>query len=483
MTPELAPEANLTQAVLPHDTFWAIEEAQGLAYWNAIKAQTVGVHIALYKAEQAEAEARSRTASETDSKPFAFDPVDGLAMFSISGPMTKKTSSLSSGTSTVRLRREVRAALADPEVKGGFLVIESPGGSVAGTAELADDVAAFAIQKPLFAFVDDTGASAAYWVASQATRIYANRQALVGSIGTLMVLADMSRYAKNLGVEVLVFGSGGFKGAGTPGAEVTPEQKAYFQSLVDSLNANFLAAVQAGRGFSAEQLAAVTDARVHIAADALALGLIDAVGTLDEALSALQAATKASGKGSRSMGFRAAVTALIAAFAGQTLTAEDKAAMDKVQQVAEGEPDANQTTPMPAADATPAPPREEPAADTNYAEIGKQHLTAERDRVAKLAVVALGAEEGAQAAATVQTLPLAAVSALGTEYERVAKAKGLMGQDGTAPGRTTAAAALAQIAPHAGGDLNAQPKASADPLALDAIYAQWQPGAHKNDRN
>ena len=216
----------------------------------------------------------------------------GIAVISIEGMMTKGGSSFG-GCSTVAVRQAIRSAAMDDGVDGIMLVISSPGGTCAGTADLADDVARAAALKPTYAYIEDLGCSAAYWVASQATRLYANRTATVGSIGTMVVLTDTTGAQEELGIKYTVVSTGDKKGLGADGA-VTDELVAEWQGIVDDLNQHFAAAVTAGRGFTAEQLSAVSDGGVWIAQQSLALGLIDEVASLDAAMTAILQETKVS---------------------------------------------------------------------------------------------------------------------------------------------------------------------------------------------
>lgn len=209
---------------------------------------------------------------------------DGVAIISIDGPMMKGWSKYG-GTSTVAVRRALRNAVADPGVGAIALRIDSPGGYIAGTQDLADDVAELGTRKPIEAYIEDLGASAAYWVAARARKISANAGALVGSIGGFTVLVDRSGEAKASGVEVHVIQTGPFKAIGVDGAPVTPEQIAVVQGEVEDQVAGFYAAVKAGRaGVNLEE---VTDGRVWIAAKAKRMGLVDRVETFDAFLDRL----------------------------------------------------------------------------------------------------------------------------------------------------------------------------------------------------
>ena len=165
-----------------------------------------------------------------------------IAVIPIVGTLTKRGSSLSSASAMSRIRHDVRAAARDSTIDAILLVIDSPGGTSAGTEDLASEVAAAARQKPTWAFVEDLAASAAYWIGSQASRLVANnRTALVGSIGTFIGLYDFSAHAAMQGVRPVVIKSGAFKASGFPGTQITPEQTAYWQKIVDDTQSEFSA--------------------------------------------------------------------------------------------------------------------------------------------------------------------------------------------------------------------------------------------------
>jgi signal peptide peptidase SppA len=213
-----------------------------------------------------------------------------VAVIRAVGTLMKQQSSMG-GTSTIQLRRDIRSAAADPTVSASCSAIDSPGGTVAGTADLAADVKAARRKKPVWAHIDDLGASAAYWLASQADAVYANNPtALVGSIGTLQVVYDYSAAAEKEGVKTLVFRTGPLKGAGVPGAAVTEEQAANYQRLVNETQTHFDAAVRAGRGMTRAELDAVRTGGVFPAGEAVGLKLIDGVRPLDATLAALAGA-------------------------------------------------------------------------------------------------------------------------------------------------------------------------------------------------
>jgi len=201
---------------------WAVESHRFLATFDRVARMDLFSHVAANTAEP-----------QASARKSATKMGDDIAVLDIRGTMTKRGSSLAGG-GMIEVRQQLRQAIADPEVEGILLRIDSPGGTVSGTADLANDVFKANKRKPVLAFAEDLAASAAFWVASQADAIIANTEtAMVGSIGTFIGLHDLSGAAGQQGIRPIVIKSGQFKGAGFPGTEITTEQVAEWQTLVD----------------------------------------------------------------------------------------------------------------------------------------------------------------------------------------------------------------------------------------------------------
>ena len=172
---------------------------------------------------------------------------------------------------------QLNDALENENVKAINLIVDSPGGAVAGGAEAAAAIAEANKQKPVSAFVDDLVASGAYWLASQATSISAGINAKIGSIGVYSVVADYSKMAENAGIKVHIIRSGEHKGMGVIGAEITEKQISAYQSIIDGMAENFAAAVASGRKMESAKVKELATGQMWIAKDAKKLGLIDTI--------------------------------------------------------------------------------------------------------------------------------------------------------------------------------------------------------------
>lgn len=245
--------------------------------------------ISMIKSGMWKPQAAERDGQQKKARTFAVQKA--TAIIPIVGPMMKFDSKFG-GANTLRIRQQLRQAANDSRISSILLHIDSPGGSVAGTKELADDVAAINEKKPVFAQIDDMGASAAFWVASQTRMIFANATATVGSIGTVVIIEDTSELFEKAGVKVHVVSTGKFKGAFAEGSKVTKDQLADAQTIINDLNEHFLGAVKAGRDFSDKHIKAIADGRVFIGQKAVDLGLIDGVQSLDRTLQDIVAERK-----------------------------------------------------------------------------------------------------------------------------------------------------------------------------------------------
>lgn len=183
------------------------------------------------------------------------------------------------GRSAESIQADIKTAMADLMVSRIALRIDSPGGSVAGTAETGAAIkAASAAGKPVHAFIDGMAASAAYWLASQADSITASAPtAEAGSIGVITAHVDETKRNEDRGVRVHVIRSTALKAPGTAGESLSAEQMSSIQREITQLHNVFADTVAAGRNLSPAQIAQVATGEIWTAAQAQSLGLIDGV--------------------------------------------------------------------------------------------------------------------------------------------------------------------------------------------------------------
>lgn len=214
-----------------------------------------------------------------------FQRQDRVAIIDIVGPMVKHPTLFGMffrEAVTTEIRGQLQAAVADRDIESIILRIDSPGGLVAGTADLAEEVRRAAGRKRTIAFIEDIGASGAYWVASQASKIFVNRTGLVGSIGVLHVLIDESKLADRLGLRVIPVSTGFAKETGVPGAPISDEQIADHQRVVDAIFKQFGGAVMRGRRMLQAQFDAVSTGQIFVGEEAISLGLADGIASFND---------------------------------------------------------------------------------------------------------------------------------------------------------------------------------------------------------
>lgn len=216
------------------------------------------------------------------------------AVISTVGPMIKRAGYLSYyGIAGTREAQEaLLSAGADDEIDSIIWVMDTPGGSVEGLHELAQTVKRVNAIKPITVQVDGLLASAGYYVAANASKIYAAKDDLIGSIGVRTVMIDSSKYYEEMGVKVIPIDTGEHKSAGLPGTPITESQIKATQEIIDGIYESFLNEVREGRGLNGKDLEAVADGRVFLSEKALQLGLIDGIQTLSETIGAMQTSVR-----------------------------------------------------------------------------------------------------------------------------------------------------------------------------------------------
>jgi protease-4 len=185
-----------------------------------------------------------------------------------------------------RLDSQLRKFGEDDSIKAIILHINSPGGGAAASQEIYHEVLRVRQEKhkKVIASIESVGASGAYYIASGCDRVYANDASVVGSIGVIMEwtnYGELYRWAK---LKSVVIHAGELKDAGDPTHDVTPQEQAYFQSLVDNMYGQFIHDVATGRHTTDDKIKPLATGQVWTGQQSLPLGLIDQVGGFRVAL-------------------------------------------------------------------------------------------------------------------------------------------------------------------------------------------------------
>lgn len=172
----------------------------------------------------------------------------------------------------------------DGQIRAILLRIDSPGGVVAPTQEIYQALMDARERKLIVASLGSTAASGGYYVASAAHTIISNPGTLTGSIGVLMEFISGQKAFETLGLKFQTVKSGRYKDAGSIARGLDSDQRRMLQGAVDDVHRQFVEAVAAGRGMEIEQVAALADGRVFSGAQALEVGLVDAIGSFYQAV-------------------------------------------------------------------------------------------------------------------------------------------------------------------------------------------------------
>jgi len=172
----------------------------------------------------------------------------------------------------------------DDNIKAVILRIDSPGGGVASSQEIYEAVVELKKKKKVIASMGSIAASGGYMIACAADKIVANPGTLTGSISAVMHFANAEELLKKIGLKASVVKSGKYKDIGSPVREMTPEEKALLQELIDDIYDQFLDMVAKDRNIKKENLREIADGRVFTGRQAHKLGLVDYLGDMGYAV-------------------------------------------------------------------------------------------------------------------------------------------------------------------------------------------------------
>jgi protease-4 len=186
-------------------------------------------------------------------------------------------------TEDSKLTEAIDALATDDQVKAVILSIDSPGGAVSGGESLHGAIERVAAKKPVVAVMGGLAASAGYMIAVPAARIYARDSTLTGSIGVLLETGEVSGLLEKIGISATVIRSGPLKDEPSLTRPLSPAGRDVLQGLVNDMYDQFVVMVATGRHMDADKVRSLADGRPYTGRQALALGLVDAIGGEREA--------------------------------------------------------------------------------------------------------------------------------------------------------------------------------------------------------
>jgi protease IV len=172
----------------------------------------------------------------------------------------------------------------DKKVKALVLRIDSPGGTVVAAQEIYAEIQKLRAEKTVLASMGNVAASGGYYVACAAQEIVANPGTLTGSIGVISEYPNIEQLMRKVGLKSEVLKSGRFKDLGNPTREMTEEERALLQDLIDNIHRQFIRDVANGRGKTVEEIEPWADGRVFTGEQAKEIGLVDRLGNFQDAL-------------------------------------------------------------------------------------------------------------------------------------------------------------------------------------------------------
>jgi protease IV len=213
----------------------------------------------------------------TAKKPFAGFPLTGkgkIAVIEVEGVITKS--------------RDIIKTLTEykdnPNIRAIIVRIDSPGGGVGPSQEIYAELLKQKDKKLLIASMGSVAASGGYYIACATDTIFANPGTITGSIGVIIEFANIEELIGKIGLKSVVIKSGKYKDILSPTRELKNDEKAIIQSVIDSIHGQFIDAVARGRHMPRKKVADIADGRIFSGEQAKAQGLVDELGTLQDAI-------------------------------------------------------------------------------------------------------------------------------------------------------------------------------------------------------
>ena len=169
-------------------------------------------------------------------------------------------------------------------IKAIVLRIDSPGGGVGPSQEIYSEVKKTTAEKKVVASMGAIAASGGYYIAAAADHVMANPGTITGSIGVIMEFANVEELFKKIGLSAYVIKSGEYKDVGSPLRKMTPKERKLLQGFIDNVYEQFVKAVAEGRQMPEKEVRAIADGRIFSGEQAHQLGLLDSLGSMEDAI-------------------------------------------------------------------------------------------------------------------------------------------------------------------------------------------------------
>jgi protease IV len=193
-----------------------------------------------------------------------------------------------------KVLRQLESFEEDAAIKAVVLRLNSPGGSVAPSQEIYEAVRQY--KKPVVASMASVAASGAYYIACGAKKVFANPGTITGSIGVIMEFANLEKLYEWAKIRRFVIKTGKFKDAGAEHREMSAEERALLQAMIDDVLMQFKKAVADGRKMNMAQVTPLADGRIFSGSQAKSAKLVDELGTLQDAIEEAAKMAKLEGK-------------------------------------------------------------------------------------------------------------------------------------------------------------------------------------------
>lgn len=199
-----------------------------------------------------------------------------IALIRLEGPIVDSTDTVQSITEYAK----------DSSIKAIVFRVNSPGGGVAASQEIYEELKKAASKKPVVVSMGSLAASGGYYVSVPATRIIANPGTITGSIGVIMEIPNLKGLMDKIGVKSEVVKSGRYKDMASVFREMGKEERGILQGVLDDVHGQFIKAVAENRKIPIEKAQEFADGRIFTGRQALELGLVDELGTIEDAINA-----------------------------------------------------------------------------------------------------------------------------------------------------------------------------------------------------